>query len=218
MTRADFYLFANDWALMKAKGVNPPGKTSHDESYIFRIFRDINAPTEWTARIAIASTYSRLEYFKSRSKSGLKYNHDVDWNEKYNLEQSLSYLSSVAMADSVDYMLSVCKEMVDLELYRWGYSGEFTYHSFDGLARMAREVSEDKSDNGNELRAIFARNKAEIRSLYDSLRTIRRSGPRGDVIIVGMPQPPRLRESYDKLRFPMQVDSLEKVLEIIKDW
>jgi hypothetical protein len=79
-----------------------------DTSYLFAIAQDFGVDQITREEIAVACLEARLGRIR-----GKPYNHDTDWDDKYNIDQALKYLAAVGNESSTNRLFSYLKNFVE---------------------------------------------------------------------------------------------------------
>ncbi len=146
MTIAEFRSFSEGFAdgkirplLIEKKYGDRSGTI--DQSYLYRLFRHLNMPVEFQIDIMSRVIRSRLAYFVARWKSGHSYNHDVDFDNNYTLEQTLNYISRMESETTIIKLAELTRQFVVLGNQGFSYASEFE-HVFINAIRNAKQMAE----------------------------------------------------------------------------
>jgi hypothetical protein len=104
MTREEFVRFANS----AVKGDRKQTGRKADTSYLFAIAQDFGIDPNTQEELVVSCLESRLGRIR-----GKPYNHDRDWDDKYNSEQALKYLAGIGAESSATRLFGYLRSFVE---------------------------------------------------------------------------------------------------------
>ncbi len=119
MTKEEFKQFATDQVgKIFAENSN---HTMGQETYLYRVMRDLNFSESEQEALLIKAIDTRLEYFQRIKENGDSYEHERDFNDQYFLESSIKYLSGINSVEGVEKIMAImrdCMKDPDNEVHR----------------------------------------------------------------------------------------------------
>jgi len=171
MSRAEFLTFLDAWANRKVARVEEDG----DETYLYRTIEFLGLPDSIAEQTLEKAILARLQYFEDESKAGRKYNHERDFRERYNLEQSFETKFGFSQkhvsptVGRVKFLLQTAKRIADNDLAGWNYGRMFLSEALNAVEDLVYLVENSDFPDRGSVRAALQNAVPELRAMHAKL-------------------------------------------------